>query len=141
MTYIEKCFKDKGIRITGQRRVLAETLKEAGRAVTARELFMEAKAAWPDMNFSTVYRNIQILKDIGLACEIAGSDGNTLYAYRDDEEHHHHMICKGCGKTIPFEFCPIEELKGVFDDAGFVPTGHSFEVYGYCRECSKRRRK
>ncbi len=141
MTYIEECFRNKGVRLTQQRRVLADTLKSADRAMTAHELFEAAGRARPGINFSTVYRNIEILKSVGLVCEIAGSGGNTLYAYRDDEEHHHHLICKGCGKTISFEFCPIDELKDVFKETGFIPTGHRFEVYGYCSECESKRRK
>lgn len=141
MTDVERCFREKGVRLTRQRKALIDTLKNAKRAMTAHELYEEAGLAWPNINFSTVYRNIEILKSVGLVCEIAGSGGNTLFAYRDDEEHHHHLICKNCGKTISFEFCPLDELKSVFEETGFTPTGHRFEIYGYCRDCRDKLHK
>ncbi|TZE81029.1 Fur family transcriptional regulator [Calorimonas adulescens] len=136
---IEKSFREKGVRLTHQRRVLIDTLRDAHRAMTAQELYREARMAWPHINFSTIYRNIETLKSVGLICEMTDGIGNTLFAYRDEEEHHHHLVCKGCGKTISFDSCPLIELKQVLDETGFMPTGHRFEVYGYCKECRKDR--
>ena len=60
----------------------------------------------------------------------------------DGEErhhHHHHLICKTCGKVLPFKDDLLDELERHIEDAtGFHVLDHELKFYGQCKECLER---
>ena len=91
--------KDKGYRLTPQRLMVLETLHEAEGHISAPAIFARVQAKYPYVNKSTVYRALQLLKDLDLVTETKlGED--TLYYHHAEKGHHHHLICEQCGKAV-----------------------------------------
>ena len=96
---------------------------------------------------ATIYRTVQLLLEMQLVDRISLDDGCARYEigeFFDGEErhHHHHLICRTCGKILPFKDDLLEDLEDKIEDTtGFHVLDHELKFYGQCRECQKRGRK
>lgn len=131
----EKLLKEKQLKVTPQRKAIISVLQNSHSVLSAQDIFSEVIKMLPGINFSTVYRNLDLLLDRGIICKITPQSGGVLYELRLEEGHHHHVICKKCGASIALEYCPMEEIQRKLDEKGFTPTEHRFEIYGYCDKC------
>ena len=96
------CFetlKEKGYRLTPQRLMVLETLHEAEGHISAPAIFARVQTKYPYVNKSTVYRTLQLLKELDLVTETE-LGGDTLYYHHAEKGHHHHLICEQCGKAV-----------------------------------------
>lgn len=134
---VEKLLKEQQLKVTPQRKAILTTLNKTNTVLSAQDLFTEVIKVLPGINFSTIYRNLDVLLDRGILCRITPENGGVLYELRREEGHHHHVICKKCGTSIPIDYCPMETLKKKLCKSGFTPTEHRFEIYGYCDQCNK----
>lgn len=134
---IDELLKKRQLKVTLPRKTILMVLERTKSVLNAQELFQEVLKLLPGTNFSTIYRNLDLMVAKGLLCRIPTESGGDLYEIRRDEGHHHHVICKGCGASIPVDFCPMETLAQELREYGFTPTEHRFEVYGYCSMCKK----
>ena len=134
---IEITLKDQGYKLTGQRRIIIEAFEECPAHYTAHEVFEKVKAQNPNINFSTVYRNLELLCRIGVINKLNISSKISHFELTHNG-HHHHVICLKCGDMKSIDMCPYGELKvSDLDEIGFVPVNHKFEIYGYCKKCNK----
>jgi Fur family zinc uptake transcriptional regulator len=128
--------REKGYKITPQRRAVITALVNSDRFATAQRILDYVKKTNPDISLDTVYRNLTLLADLGVVCEIntRSKDGNIYELITT--KHHHHLVCLSCGKAECLDFCPInrENLEQI-DKKQFVITSHSLEFYGYCANC------
>jgi len=133
--------QQKGIKLTPARKIMLEILLQADRKLTnASELYDLTRAKNSRINFSTVYRNLEVLVDAGLVEKIS-FDGAARYKLSEKGTHRHHLICTSCNKTQPLPYCPMVELEeAVQKSTGFLPTEHRVEIFGYCAECSRNKK-
>jgi Fe2+ or Zn2+ uptake regulation protein len=125
--------RKRGYKLTRQRKTILEVLSSSGNIpMTARDIFERVTRLSPGMNFSTVYRNIEILLQENIITRVELHGDAAYYELSEDGKHHHHLVCKGCGNIQAIEYCP---LNIPFEKEGFIPVDHRFEVYGYCRNC------
>lgn len=136
-----KILKEKGLKVTRQRLVVLEVLGEnAGKHLTAEEIYERVKVENPDIGLATVYRTVQLLLELELIDRINLDDGFVRYEIADMEksEHHrhHHLICLKCGEVTAFEDDMLEALEtGVETALGFRVTDHEVKLYGFCKDC------
>lgn len=125
--------KLKGYKMTRQREAILDAfLACANHLVTAHQLFRQVMIKVPQTNFSTVYRNLEMLVQEGIVNKVTVQDKTQAYEINIDTEHHHHMICKVCGNVQCIDYCPVDFIS---ERHGFKPTGHRLEIYGFCGEC------
>ena len=99
---------------------------------------------YPEIGLATVYRTLQLLWDIQLVDRINLDDGCVRYEIghllgSGSKHNHHHLICKGCGKVIPFDADLLDDLERYIEDStGFHVLDHELKFYGLCRECMKK---
>lgn len=134
---VEKLLRKQQLKITPQRKAILTALNKTTTVLSAQDIFTEVIKILPGINFSTVYRNIDIMLSRGILCRITPENGKVLYELRREEGHHHHVICKKCGTSIPIDYCPMESILKKLRKNGFTPTEHRFEIYGYCDQCNK----
>ena len=125
----------KGYRLTPQRIMVVDALHSVESHISAEEIFGKLKEKYPYANISTVYRTLELLKELGLAAEIEIGDGIARYHAREHSKHHH-LICNKCGKTIEL---PEAELQPL---AASLLRSHKFKadvshlaLFGLCSQC------
>ena len=132
--------REKGYKITPQRRAVIAALLESEKFPTAQQILEIVKKTNPDVSLDTVYRNLGLLIELNLVYEIntQNSAGNVFEIVHLHHEHHHHLVCLVCGKTECIDICPVNEAYiAEVEKRGFEVTGHTFEFYGKCQKCKE----
>ncbi len=125
-----------GLKSTSQRDKILKKFVDAGRHLSAEELYALVKRAHPGIGFATVYRTLKLFAEAGVAEERRFEDGFTRYEYKASDGHHDHLICTRCGAIIEFENERIEELQqDVARKNRFQVQSHRLEIYGLCSSC------
>ncbi len=130
MDRIEKLCIEKGLRMTGQRRVIARVLSEAHDHPDAEELHRRAAAIDSHISIATVYRTVRLLEEAGILERHDFRDGRSRYEEIPDV-HHDHLIDVQSGQVIEFHNEQIEELqRQVAEKLGYKLVDHRLELYG-----------
>jgi len=131
---IEAVFRDKGIPLTRQRRLIWEHLSSADRAATIAEV---AEALQVEgVGQATVYRTVTLLTELGLLSRVQGRRGEIGYTAAPIG-HSHPLVCGVCRRVVRFD--GDGDLTGLerrlAAETGFAVYGHHLEVYGICAGC------
>ncbi|SET83907.1 Fur family transcriptional regulator [Oceanicella actignis] len=126
---IERC-EAKGLRMTGQRRLLARLLQEADDHPDVEELHRRAAQEDANISLATVYRTVKLLEEAGILEKVDFGDGRARYEDAE-REHHDHLIDLTTGDVIEFVDPEIEELQErIARRLGYELRGHKLELYG-----------
>jgi len=127
----------KGRPATAQRQLLLRLIKKTGGHISAKELYRRASRKNESISLATVYRTLQLFKELGLVEERRLGQVYCRYEVKGSTDHQH-LVCRSCGKVIEFESPLIrrlvEELK---NEHGFSLTKIELYMEGYCRRCTK----
>ena len=127
---IEKLCIDKGLRMTGQRRVVARVLSMAKDHPDVEELHRRAHKVDPHISIATVYRTVRLFEEAGIIERHDFRDGRSRYEEAPDI-HHDHLIDMRSGKVIEFTDSDIEALQtAIAQRLGFKLVDHRLELYG-----------
>ena len=102
--------KENGLKLTPQRRLIADYFHDSGSHLTAEEIIAHVHEKMPGVNKSTIYRNLDIFESIG--CVLKSESGNHVIYHHTEEGHHHHLVCIKCGKNVDCDemlFWPVEK--------------------------------
>ncbi|WP_024614561.1 Fur family transcriptional regulator [Clostridium sp. Ade.TY] len=141
MQELKENLKEKGYKLTPQRRAIVDTIiKNEGRHLTAEEIYDEVKKDCPEIGLATVYRTVALLEEVNLLSRLDLSDGCSRYEiiHQDEEHRHHHLICNKCNRVFEVEEDLLEELEHRIETKyKFKIQDHSVKFYGICDECNK----
>ena len=127
-TLEEQCAK-KGMRMTDQRRVIAQVIEAAIDHPDVEELYRRASAQDPRISLSTVYRTLNLFEEAGLVTKHDFKDGRARFEPIPDE-HHDHLIDIRSGKVIEFRNEEIEAIQDVIAKRlGYKLVDHRLELY------------
>lgn len=122
-------------RNTIQRALVLEAVKELHCHATADEVYNMIVKIHPDISKGTVYRNLNLLSDIGEICKREIPGGADRYDHRCHD--HYHVKCLKCGRVFDVSMEFITNLeKNIKDTQGFQFTGHDILFKGICPECN-----
>ncbi|MDA8747871.1 transcriptional repressor [Litoreibacter sp.] len=120
----------KGLRMTGQRVVIAEILEEAQDHPDVEELHARAVEKDAEISIATVYRTVKLFEEAGLLERLEFGDGRARYEDAE-RDHHDHLIDMQTGEIIEFIDPEIEELQErIAKRLGYKLKGHRLELYG-----------
>jgi len=126
---IEQLCAERGLRMTGQRRVIAEVLSNARDHPDVEELHRRAMDIDPNVSIATVYRTVRLFEEAGILERHDFGDGRARYE-QVTEDHHDHLIDARSGKVIEFVSPEIEALQEkIAADLGYRLVGHRLELY------------
>jgi Fur family ferric uptake transcriptional regulator len=138
VTSIRGSLKERGIRLTRQRRILLDLIDRTGLHLDAERLYELAIREDPKLNRVTVYRTIKMLKDMGLVDELdlMHWSGDQHYYESRMKQEHAHVICLRCGKVQEFYGEPLQKLRRQVESAlRFKILLARTEIGGFCEEC------
>lgn len=135
---IENILRQRGFKITPQRRTILDTITLTNEHLTPTEIYEFVRREHPGIGLVTIYRTLEILSELGLICEVHAGGSCRSYLIRRPSEHHHHLICSDCGKVTDFTDCDLSELEQrLSNETGFTIDGHLLEFVGQCPNCFK----
>lgn len=124
-------------RKTRQRDAIKNTLKNANRPLTPREILDSAQSEVPELGIATVYRNLKDLAQQGWLKQLE-LPGESRRFERADLPHHHHFQCVACRRVFEVPACPGGLLQPL--PPGFNELSHVVLIYGRCPQCNRERR-
>ena len=140
LTTNRKALNTAGMRVTNQRALIMEIIRQGQGHLDADEIYRRARGKEPRLSLSTVYRTLQMFKKLGLVEELHFDEGHHHYEVKPSTEHHH-LLCLGCGKVIEFNRPLSRYIKRNVPEAkGFDITGTEVRMIGYCSKCRRRRK-
>ncbi len=139
-THLIESLRERGYRLTPQREMILEALHEEGH-VTADQIYRRVREKSPAVNLATVYRTLELLKELHIISAIDLGEGCIQYELTGAEPHHH-LVCQDCGRTIdldPSLFVPLE--RALCERYGFQVSLDHLALFGKCPKCKKTTRK
>lgn len=127
------------LKYSRQRASIKEYLNSTVEHPTADTVYLNVKGEYPSISLGTVYRNLNLLSDIGEAIKITTPDGGDRFDGRT--EPHYHVVCTSCGKVVDLEMSQKEiasinkAANSIFD--GEI-TSHTTLFSGICKECLEK---
>jgi Fur family transcriptional regulator, ferric uptake regulator len=133
---IEKKCKEKGVRLTDQRKIIAQVMSESKSTYGSKdhpdvdELHKRVSLIDKKISIATVYRTVKLLDESGIIERHDFKEGKSRYEPSTDE-HHDHLIDINSGEIIEFVDKEIEELQErVAKKLGYKLVDHKLELYG-----------
>jgi len=125
-----------GHRLTPQRELILRAVEKLGHA-TPDEVLTEVRAHSQAVNASTVYRNLEVLEQLGLVKHAHLTDRAPTYHSVGGHEHFH-LVCRKCERVISVEDHEARSfLTKLEADFGFrADVGH-LTVHGLCENCKE----
>ncbi len=127
-----------GHRLTPQRESVLAVIAESARHLTAEEIIARVRARYPYLNKSAVYRNLDLLTQLGLVHQTDLGRGHIEYELHQDP-HHHHLVCRQCRRVLQIDHAALAALgKKLERDFGFQADLDHFAIFGTCKKCQTR---
>lgn len=128
-------------RNTKQKQLILALLNNAGKPLTASEIYERAVKIQPTIAKSTVYRNLDLMLSRKEVLHGWLENGESFYSAVQGNQHKHFMICKSCNRMLDLPECPLgEKEREIADTSGFTITDHVIQIYGYCKDCAKNKK-
>jgi Fur family transcriptional regulator, ferric uptake regulator len=127
---LAEAMEGRGLRLTGQRQVIARVIEDADDHPDVEALHARAMALDPRISLATVYRTVKLFEESGLLERLDFGDGRARY---EDAQraHHDHLIDLETGEVIEFHDPEIERLKeAIAARLGYRLRGHRLELFG-----------
>jgi Fur family transcriptional regulator, peroxide stress response regulator len=130
--------RERDYRLTPQRVELIRLIVTSDSHPSASRLYDQIKTRFPTMSLATVYKTLDLLKELGEVLEIdlrddSHYDGNKPYP-------HPHLICTECQKIMDGELETAVKniVRAVEHNFGFQILKHQLDFYGLCPDCQKK---
>lgn len=126
---IEKKCIQKGLKMTEQRRVIAQVLSTSKDHPDADELYKRTNKINSQISLATIYRTLKLFNDNGILEKHEFRDGKSRYE-TILKGHHDHLIDIETGKVIEFQNEEIEKLQEkIANELGYDIIEHRLEIY------------
>ena len=127
---LEQLCLDKGLKMTEQRRVIAQVLSDSADHPDVEQVYRRATAIDSRISIATVYRTVRLFEEAGILAKHDFGDGRARYE-EAPSEHHDHLIDIQSGKVVEFHNDEIEDLqRRIAEKAGYRLVGHRLELFG-----------
>ena len=129
--------KPQQLRLTRQRSIILRELKKLKTHPSADEIYEIVRKEIPRISLGTVYRNLEILSDIGKIQKL--ELGGTVKRFDGNTDNHYHIRCIRCNKIVDAPANVIRNIEKKLDGTcGFKILGHRLEFFGLCADCDEQ---
>ena len=124
-----------GYRLTPQRLMILHAVEGADGHISAEEIYAQVRAQYPHVNISTVYRTLELLKELSLVTETDLGDGRVRY-HTIRKGNHHHLVCQQCGAVIDMGESALAPLRAqIQQEYDFTVNMKHLAFFGVCPKC------
>lgn len=128
--------RGRGLRVSTVRRVVVHVLFEAGRPLSAEEIAGGSKGRWPQVDLSSVYRNLETLEELGAVRHFHAGHAPGRYVVTAGAERDY-LACDHCGTLIDAASQELEDLRAqIHTRFGFEARFSHFPIVGRCSACA-----
>lgn len=121
--------------MTLQRGLVLDAVQRARHHITAEDIARRVRARYPQIDPSTVYRNLEALEDLGYITHTHLDDRVTRW-HRADTHPHGHLVCRSCGRETEIRPAQLEAMaRALRGGYGFAPDLAHSAIVGICRQC------
>jgi Fur family peroxide stress response transcriptional regulator len=130
-----EALRSKGYKATPQRIAICRIALNSRAHPSAQQVYAEVKKIHPTVSLATVYKTLEVLRDLDLVQEINFPKGQARFdSYMNP---HINLICLKCGSITDIDDVTVKEItREVAAATKFKPTGQRVDVYGICQKCS-----
>ena len=126
-----EALRERGLKATPQRIRILRYLRERDDHPTVDEIHSALRDKAPSLSKTTVYNNLELLRQKGLVSVLTISPSEMRYEY--GQEVHHHLLCDECGRIWDIDIsCPY--LHGMLHGEHKVKEVHGY-FRGTCKDC------
>ncbi len=129
-------FRNKGLRMTPQRRLIFTLLADDTSHPTADELYRRAIEIMPDLSRMTVYSTLAELVSLGELTETE-TDLDRSVRYDTNVGIHHHLLCVRCRALVDLPDEKVGVSISTTEDLGYQILRQQVTLYGYCPRCQQ----
>ena len=138
MDSIAAALRDRGLRLTRQRRAVLETVLAAPSTMSPVQVFDAARVRCPELGLTTVYRTLEVLSELGALRRVHGPDHCDGFVPAG-AAHGHVVVCSSCGGAREFTDCDVHEVVAAAGrQTGYLITDHFLQLSGVCPACRAR---
>lgn len=132
-----QALRSKGYKATPQRIAICKTALDSREHPSVQKIYREVKKTHPTVSLATVYKTLQVLKEIGWVQELNFPQEQTRFdPYM---EPHINLVCLQCENIQDVDDAAAKEVvRKVTNEANFAPTAQRLDVYGLCEKCAKK---
>lgn len=124
-------------RITPQRIAILKTFLHSNEHPSVEQVHEQVKTSFPTTSLATVYKTVNLLKNVGEILEIGFSDGRNRYDGNKPYPHPH-LICTICKSIIDPEVTLLDQMTAEIEKtSGYRVLSHQVEFFGICPKCQK----
>jgi Fur family ferric uptake transcriptional regulator len=124
-------------RVTAERVALFDEIFSQHGHIDAEELLGAMRGRGLKISRATVYRNLDLLVESGLARKQRLGRSRFLYEHVHGGQRHEHLVCTGCGRVVEFVSPGIAALQAEICRAhGFQPATYNLQINGLCNRCA-----
>ena len=127
---IENKCKQKGVRLTDQRKLIAKVMSQSDNHPDVGELHKKVNNYDSKISIATVYRTVKLFEEAGIVAKHDFKGSKSRYE-QTTTEHHDHLIDINSGEITEFVNEEIEKLQQqVAEKLGYKLVDHRLELYG-----------
>jgi Fur family ferric uptake transcriptional regulator len=127
-------------KLTRGRQAILDIITQATRHLTPTEIYRQAKARYPQLGLTTVYRTLDLLVELGYAQRVHLEESCHSYLIAT-RAHGHHLVCSLCGRAEEFAECDVDALVRALESrTGYAIDVHMLELMGKCPNCQTKLR-
>ena len=132
---IADALKNQGYRLTPQRLMVVSAIENSKDHISADEVYSQVVTRYPNVNISTVYRTLELLKRLDLVTETDLGGGRVRY-HPANKGHHHHLVCQECGAMIDLDESLLRPLQeALLLEQNFIADLRHLAIHGRCVIC------
>jgi Fur family ferric uptake transcriptional regulator len=139
----ERYLKEHGLKMTRAREsIFREIVSSPGVHPNAEDIHLRLRAKKRTVGLATIYRTLNLLVRSGLVSAIDLGESHSHFEPDWDRISHGHLICLSCGRVREFSHAGIQTaIHKIGEEKGFLLDKFSIQVFGFCEECTAKRRK
>ena len=127
--------RKKGYRLTPQRFMILSVIQEAKEHLSVEQIAARVQERNPYVSLSTVYRTLELLRELGLVRTNHLPGENPRYEIADGKAHHH-LICRQCRAVIHLDAQLLGNLnERLQEEYHFQGLTLDLLATGYCSSC------